>query len=340
MPAGGPGPARPPGRGRGGIIAGGIIALVLVAFGVFVLPFAFTTPPPIITRFVATRAFTPGNEQGRAIATAAIRLTEPSNVSITIKDPDTGTVVARLVDDNRVVRSRTLAVTWDGRDLDGRQVPDGTYAIDLDARAGEKKFSKSRKIVVDTQGPRPKFTVASTARGCAAQVSAPGEAATVRFSAPTAGVESAQQSLGPKGSADWTWNGRDDSGNLVPPGIQVVRVTARDDRGNTAAQGRTCWVGHLQARAVPGDPTAGDAVGVDIPGGGDPEVTLTLRRRVGDPGQPAGTQVLGGEVGTAVTGPASTARITIPAGVSPADVWLLAATGPDRQALIGFGEGG
>ena len=69
-----------PDGGRRGLVAGGIIALVLVAFSVFVLPFAFTTPPPIITRFVATRAFSPGNDQGRAVATVAIRLSEPSNV--------------------------------------------------------------------------------------------------------------------------------------------------------------------------------------------------------------------------------------------------------------------
>ena len=116
--------------------------LVLVAFGVFVLPFAFTTPPPIITRFVATRSFTPGNDQGRSIATVAIRLSEPSNVSITIKDPASGAIVARLADGNRTVRARTLAVTWDGRDLDGRQVPDGAYAIDLEARAGRPEHHR------------------------------------------------------------------------------------------------------------------------------------------------------------------------------------------------------
>ena len=91
-----------PDGGRRGLVAGGIIALVLVAFGVFVLPFAFTTPPPIITRFVATRAFSPGNDQGRAVATVAIRLSEPSNVAITVKDPETGEVVARLADGTEV----------------------------------------------------------------------------------------------------------------------------------------------------------------------------------------------------------------------------------------------
>ncbi len=329
-----------PAQGRRGIIAGGIIALVLVAFGVFVLPFAFTTPPPIITRFVATRAFTPGNEQGRAIATAAIRLSEPSNVSITIKDPQSGRVVARLADGADLVRTRTLAVTWDGRDLDGRQVPDGTYAIDLDARAGEKKFSKSRKIVVDTTPPRPEVTVATTAVGCEARASAPGESASVQFSVPTARVQSKPRTIGPKGVADWAWNGRDDRGRLVPPGIQVARTTARYDRGNQSSTALTCWVGHLEARAVPGSPASGDAVGVVIPGGRNPQVTLSLRQRVGDPGSPAGTRVLGDPIGEDVTGPASTARITIPQGTRPADVWLLASTGPDAQALIGFGGTG
>lgn len=325
-----------PAQGRRGVIAGGIITLVLVAFSVFVLPFAFTTPPPIITRFVATRAFSPGSDQGRALATVAVRLSEPSNVAITVKDPDTGTVVARLSDGNRVVRSRTLAVRWDGRDLDGRQVPDGTYAIDLDARAGDKKFSKSRRVVVDTTPPRPEVQVQTTAQGCRVLVSAPGEAATITFSAPLAGVQDDPRRIGARGQAEWDWNGRDARGRLVPPGLQPIRVQARDERGNTGARALTCWVGHLVARAVPGQPSSGDAVGVVVPGRGDPEVTLTLRQRVGTPGAAVGTQVLGDAIGEAVTGPASTARITIPAGTSPADVWLLAALGDDRQALIGF----
>ena len=329
-----------PAQGRRGIIAGGIIALVLVAFGVFVLPFAFTTPPPIITRFVATRAFTPGNEAGRSLATVAIRLSEPSNVSITVKDPETGTLVARLTDERKVVRSRTKAVTWNGRDLDGRQVPDGTYAIDLNARAGNKKFSKSRRVVVDTTPPRPKVEVVSTPAACVATASTPGEPATITFSAPTADVASKRRTVGAKGSTTWTWAGRDASGARVPPGITSIRVASRDERGNRSVEARTCWVSHLAARAVPGSPAAGDKVGVVVPGGPGTEVTLSLRRRVGTPGGPVGRQVVGGEVSVPVTGPAGSARITIPVGTPPRDLWLLAATGPDRQALIALGDDG
>ena len=325
-----------PDRGRRGIIAGGIVVLVLVAFSVFVLPFAFTTPPPIITRFVATRAFSPGNEAGRSVATVAIRLSEPSNVSITIKDRETGEVLARLADGNDRVSTKTLAVRWDGTDLAGKRVPDGTYAIDLEARAGEKKFSKSRKVVVDTTAPSPEVTVTSTPVACVAEASAPGEAAEVRFSAPNAGVEAKPRALGPRGATTWTWNGRDPDGDLVAPGLQVIQVVSEDERGNRDSVARTCWVSHLAARAVPGRPAAGGQVGVVVAGQRDPEVTLTLRKRLASPGAPAGVQVLGDPVGDPVTGPASTARITIPEGEAPAGLWLLAATDDAHQALIGF----
>lgn len=327
-----------PDQGRRGIIAGGIVVLVLVAFSVFVLPFAFTTPPPIITRFVATRSFSPGSEAGRSIATVAIRLSEPSNVAITIKDPDDGRVVARLADGNDTVRTKTLAVRWDGTDLDGARVPDGTYAIDLEARAGEKKFSKSRKVVVDTTAPAPDVTVTSTPVACIAEVSAPGEAASVTFAAPNAGVQQEPRAIGPRGSTTWTWNGKGRGGELVPPGLQVIRVVSEDDRGNRDTVARTCWVSHLAARAVPGRPAAGDEVGVVVAGQDDPQVTLTLRKRLGTPGDAAGVQVLGDQLGEAVSGPASTTRITIPAGESPAGLWLLAATDAQHEALIGFRE--
>lgn len=329
-----------PDRGRRGIIAGGIVVLVLVAFSVFVLPFAFTTPPPIITRFVATRAFSPGNEAGRSLATVAIRLSEPSNVSITVKDPQSGEVLARLADGDDLVRTKTLAVRWDGSNLQGARVPDGTYAIDLDARAGEKKFSKSRKVVVDTTAPAPEVTVTSTPAACVTEVSAPGEQAEVRFSAPNAGVVEKPRALGPRATTTWTWAGRDRRGALVPPGLQVINVVSEDDRGNRESVARTCWVSHLAARAVPGRPAAGGEVGVAIAGQGDPQVTLTLRKRLGSPGDRAGVQVLGDPVGEPVTGPASTARIPIPAGQDPSDLWLLAATDASRQALIGFREQG
>lgn len=322
--------------GRRGVIAGGVIVLVLVAFGVFILPFAFTTPPPIITRFVATHAFSPGNPGARHVARVSIRLSEPSDVTITIKD-SSGRIVARLADE-APVRARTFSVPWLGRDLGGARVPDGEYTIDLDARAGEKRFSKSRRVVVDTTAPRPVTTVESTPAGCVATASAPGEAAAITFTAVGTGTGTPPREIGPRGSAKWRWNGRAGDGNRLGAGLKAIRITAVDERGNASVRSRTCWIANLVATATPRAPSSGDEVGVTVPGGPDANVTLSLRARLGDLGGFAGRPVVGGSIGPALSGPAGTTRVTIPAGTSPRDVWLLASTGSGRTALIGFGD--
>ncbi len=330
-----------PAGGRRGVIAGGIITLVAVAFGVFVLPFAFTTPPPIITRFVATRGFSPGTDGLGAIATVAVRLSEPSTISITIKDPATGEIVARLADGKAPVRGRTLAVRWDGTGVDGRTVADGAYAVDLEARAGDKKFSKSRRVVVDTTVPTPQVSVRSIPSGCRAEVSTPGEALTVSFSVPTANVTSSVRAVGSRSSTSWDWNGNDSDNRPVRPGIQVVHTEVRDERGNASASALTCWVSHLNARAVPHRPSSGGTVGVDLVGIGDDEqVTLSLHHRLGTPGGRADAPIIGDSIGYWITGSAATTRVTIPSGTDPRDVWLLASTDSGHQALIGFGGTG
>ncbi len=126
--------------GRRGWIAGGISILALVAFGVFVLPFAFVTPPPIITRFTSTHVFSPGSTTGRDVARVSIRLSQPSSVRITIKDG--AGVIVHTIANGTVVRTTTLSVPWAGQTDAGTPVPDGTYTIDLDAHAGGEEVFK------------------------------------------------------------------------------------------------------------------------------------------------------------------------------------------------------
>ena len=227
--------------GRRGWIAGGVIALVIVAFGVFVLPFAFTTPPPIITRFVATRVFSPGSADGRADARVAIRLSQPSKVAIIIKDAD-GAVVATLADGG-VVSAKTFSVPWNGTDSTGARVPDGTYTLNLDAHAGQKKFSKSRKIVVDSTAPSvPGLTVVSTPAACIATVTGPGEATRVQMTDLTTGAHSGWQDLPAKGTFTWTWN-RSRANGRPATGATAIRATISDAAGNRASTARRCAAG-------------------------------------------------------------------------------------------------
>ena len=236
------------GAGRRGWIAGGVIAMVIVAFGVFVLPFAFTTPPPIITRFVATRVFSPGSVDGRAEARVAIRLSQPSNVLITIKDPS-GTVMKTLADGARI-STKTFSVPWDGTNDAGAQLPDGAYTLDLDAHAGQKKFRKSRKIVIDTTPPTaPGLSVVATRTTCMSTVTGPGEAIRLRVAAVGTGAAANWRDLPAKGTFTWTWNRSGANGTPVP-GPTIIAATVSDTAGNRATTRRLC----VAARKAPVTP--------------------------------------------------------------------------------------
>ncbi|MCX6410023.1 MAG: hypothetical protein NT143_06240 [Actinobacteria bacterium] len=219
--------------GRRGWIAGGIIALLLVAFGVFVLPFAFTTPPPIITRFTSTLLFSPGTPGARDVARVSIRLSEPSSVSIVVKN-SSGAVVRTLAD-GAVVRTKTLSVPWTGNGDGGAAVvPDGTYTIDLEAHAGQKKFSKSRRIVVDTTAPGvPGLTVRIDGSSCVAVVTGPHEPTRLVVTSPATDATTDPRALPAQGTFTWTTR-------RVASGAQAIIATVSDPAGNTARITRPC----------------------------------------------------------------------------------------------------
>ena len=224
--------------GRRGWIAGGVIALVIVAFGVFVLPFAFTTPPPIITRFVATRAFSPGSPTGRDVARVAIRLSQPTNVTLTVKDTS-GAVVKTLVP-GTLIRSKTFSVPWDGTSDAGSALPDGNYTVDLDAQAGQKKFSKSRRIVIDTTAPaKPRLAVSARPTACIATVTGPNEATRLTVQAVGTGAHSDPRDLAAGGTFTWTWNRAASDGVRVRRAV-VIAATVRDLVGNEATTRVAC----------------------------------------------------------------------------------------------------
>ena len=111
------------------------------------LPFAFPTPPPIVTRFQATLLFSPDGDGRRDVARVNIRLHEASTVSVEIQRD--GKRVKLLIPE--APRPRGFSSTaWDGTGDDGRTLPNGTYAIKLRARSGEKQFNTTRNIVIDT----------------------------------------------------------------------------------------------------------------------------------------------------------------------------------------------
>jgi hypothetical protein len=348
-------PTAPAGRGRRRVVAAAMLALFVAALGIFLLPFAFPTPPPIVTRFQATLLFSPNADGRRDTAVIGVRLSEASNVTIEIQDD--GEPVIRLLD--AALRPTGFSTTeWDGLDAAGRRVPDGTYAIKLRVTAGEKKFNTTRNIVIDTTAPRPsELQVVSATRSdpgpgeCRVTIGSADNASMLLEAVAADGRGDALRRLGPRPiRADtpqrWNWDGIDEDGERVDPGSYIIRASLFDAARNRVVRERTCWVGFMAGTARPARPAPRDRVGVTLresDGTAIPAstpVSLVLRRRTAVPGAAAGYP-LGDQVGPGARGPAGTVRVRVPPGVNPRALWLVATTLDGRaSALIDLGGPG
>lgn len=351
--------ARPAGRGRRMGVLALMLLLFVVAVAVFVLPFAFPTPPPIVTRFSATQLFSPNGDGRRDEARVNVRVRETSRLTVEIRSE--GERVVALIDDELDGQPTTpgfISTTWDGRDAEGRPVADGTYSIKLLADGpGEKVFERSRNVIVDTAAPRPAaMTVVSGTLGepgpgeCRLELTSRDRASVV-LEAVRAGADDPVRRLGarpvrPDQPVRWIWDGRAADGTAVPPGLVVIRATLSDAARNRAVRERTCWIGHLAGTPTIARPRPRDRVGAVLrrtdgtPLPADTPVALTLRRRTGVPGVTT-TEPLGPVVGREARGRAGRVRVTLPPGINPAALWLVATTLDGRsQALIDLGGGG
>lgn len=325
-----------------------MLALFVVAVGIFLLPFAFPTPPPIVTRFQATQLFSPNSDGRRDEATIGVRLNEPGSVTLEIQKE--GDPVIALLDDAPRPRG-FFTTTWNGLDAQGRRAPDGTYAIKLRARAGEKRFNTTRNVVVDTEAPRPaamsvaSATLAGPGPGECRLSFASRDAASVIIEAVRPGTPEPVRALGarpvrPDTPVRWLWNGERAGGGRVAPGPYVIRASLFDAARNRVVRERTCWVGFMSGRARPPAPAPRDRVGVSLRATGDGSaiapstpVSLVLRRRLGVPGETGGTP-LGGQVGPGARGPAGRVAVRVPRGVNPDALWLVATTLDGRASAI------
>ena len=249
------------GRARRAGVVVAIVALFVLGLAVFVLPFAFPTPPPVVTRFNATRLFSPDGDGRRDDAKVNVRLQRGRRRSRWRSRSD-GATVRRLITDRTAPRG-WVREDWDGRDDDGRVVPDGTYALKLRARAGKKQFNTTRAIVVDTEAPRPaEMTVESAtlrqagpgrvprqlqlarpgvgaARGLPRGAGGGGDGRERRRRAPAGAAPGARRTT----RSRWRWDGRRADGGQVPPGLYLIRASLLDAARNRVVRERTCWVG-------------------------------------------------------------------------------------------------
>ena len=282
---------RPPGDGRArraGVVVA-IVALFVLALGVFVLPFAFPTPPPLVTRFNATLLFSPDGDGRREEAKVNVRLSQAADVTVEVQRE--GETVRRLITSRRAPRG-WVREDWDGRDDAGRRVPDGTYAIKLRARAGRKQFNTTRTIVVDTAAPRPaemaveSATLGRPGPGECRVTFASRDPGSVVIEALRDGDEEPLRRLGPRpvrpdAPVRWRWDGRRADGGTVPPGS-----TRSAPRSSTPPATGSCASGPAGSATSPARP---------VPAAVAPRerVGASLRRTGGDPPRPVGRRHAG-----------------------------------------------
>jgi hypothetical protein len=338
--------APPADAGRTRPIVGiGLIVLFGLGLAVFLAPFAFPTPPPIVTRFQTTKQFSPTGDGTRETAHIAVRLSEPSTVDVEIQGLD-GKPVKHLISERRP--AGIVPLTWDGTNDQGQPALDGRYVVSLRATAGRKQFKLSRRVVLDRQAP-PLGTLSVQSAAIAGPGDGECRVAATALDRGALGIEvqpapgaPAIARFGPRNvtageTSLWNWDGKRADGTATTPGLYIVRAILSDVPGNTSEQSATCWVGHLLGATVPARPKLGTRVRVALrgPGGAaiapSTRVGLAIFRRIGNPG--TASQVLGRRVGAKSSGTAGSVSIQLPRKVAAADLWIVATTTAGR-ALI------
>lgn len=323
----------------------GMLVLFVLGLGVFLAPFAFPTPPPIVTGFQSTRLFSPNGDGTRELARIAVKLNAPSFIDVEIRDPSDRRWKGLIAEDRP---KGIVRLSWDGTDEQGRPAPDGRYVVRLRARSGRKQWNASRTIVVDRTGPAiGGFSVASAALAgpgdgeCRVTVTALDRGTLTIEVLPPARGSAAVARFGPKAvsqgqTTTWGWDGKRADGSSADPGPYVVHATLADATGNRSERSAACWAGHLTGTAIPPRPPIGALVGVrlrDAAGRPVPPTTpvqLAIFRR---PPAPDGTPRIGAPVGSRVGGRVGTVQIQLPRRIPPGRLWIVATTRGGR-ALI------
>jgi FlgD Ig-like domain len=227
-----------------------VFALVVLAtIAAFFVTQQLKSEFPLVIRFATQPPhFSPNGDHYRDSSIVGFDLSEPAEVTFSITDGE-GNEVRRIVHERRLAGDRKYRFHWDGRNDDGRLVPDGTYRMRVVRRDESRVINSTKEITVDRKPPRVELV------GASPSLIAPGEPGQtprvrIRYRGP---VNSAPEFRvfrtddGPprvvrrfrgNGTRSGVWRGEVSAGpDATKPaddGIYAFTVTVRDRAGNRA----------------------------------------------------------------------------------------------------------
>jgi hypothetical protein len=132
-----------------------VVATVVTFFAAQTLK----TEVPVVLRFAASpRNISPNDDKVRDTTRIGFDLHTPATISFSVIDTD-GDVVRTLFKNRHLPGDSHDRFTWDGRDDDGRVVPDGTYRMRVIRRDQGRVLDSIKKVIVDTR--KPKVSIAA-----------------------------------------------------------------------------------------------------------------------------------------------------------------------------------
>jgi hypothetical protein len=221
--------------------------LVAATFAAFFVAQRIKNTPSVVQRLMMSRFFSPNGDGRFDRARITFRLKEGDDVTVTVLNA-AGDPVRTLLDDKHIPAYQPLnpALRWDGRDGEGRMVPDGLYRIRITLRGQGRSVAPQRSIRKDTTPPRPVVTSMGPDPHYGPELlpRPDGRAAVAHFQAapkyrpramlfrtspgrPRLVLEQALKA----GDTAWSWDGTRD-GRRASPGTYLAVLEWRDQAGN------------------------------------------------------------------------------------------------------------
>jgi hypothetical protein len=139
-----------------------VFALVVLAtIAAFFVTQQLKSEFPLVIRFATQPPhFSPNGDGYRDATIVGFDLSEPAEVTFSITDGE-GNEVRRIVDQRRLAGDAKHRFRWNGRDDEGRVVPDGLYRMRVVRRDESRVINSTKEITVDRRPPRVRLVEAS-----------------------------------------------------------------------------------------------------------------------------------------------------------------------------------